>query len=81
MTDGGWYLCPESMSGTTFGVYSMLTAVNFMEAMAYSQEAIQLSGGASVSFVGIDNVFSGIAYPVSNALQNIVVLLASNTAR
>jgi hypothetical protein len=40
MSNGGWYLCPISMIGTTFGVYSKVEYVNFVEAMAYSQEAI-----------------------------------------
>ncbi len=40
MTDGGWYLCPTSLSGTVFGIYSPTDYVTFVEAMAYSQEAI-----------------------------------------
>ena len=60
--DGGWYLCPTAMIGTTFGIYT--TAIlNFMEAMAYSQEAIQMNA-MSVSFIGT-NVS---AYPAINAI-------------
>ena len=42
MTDGGWYACPNSIIGTTFGVYTKSTYVNFVEVMAYSQDAIQI---------------------------------------
>ncbi len=64
MTDGGWYLCTNSITGTTFGVFSTSTAVNFMEAMAFSQEAIQMNAGVTVSFTGTDEP----AYPARNAL-------------
>jgi hypothetical protein len=63
MTDGGWNMCPNSMIGTTFGVYSTSTYVNFVEAMAYSQEAIQMNA-LSVSFLGKNMP----GYPVSNAI-------------
>jgi hypothetical protein len=43
MTDGGWYPCPNSMIGTTFGVYTKSEYLNFLEAMAYSQEAIHMN--------------------------------------
>ena len=43
MTDGGWYPCATSLTGTTFGVYTTSTLLNFVEAMAYSQEAIQMN--------------------------------------
>jgi hypothetical protein len=43
MSDGGWYSCPNSMIGTTFGIYSITEALNFLEAMAYSQEAIHMN--------------------------------------
>jgi hypothetical protein len=42
MTDGGWYGCPNSMIGTTFGVYTISNYLNFVEVMAFSQEAIQM---------------------------------------
>lgn len=71
MTDGGWYKCPSSMIGTTFGVYSTKLLLNFMEIMAYSQEAIQIGAGVTVSFLGT-NVSK---FPASNALKKIVVLL------
>jgi hypothetical protein len=48
MTDGGWYMCPASMIGITFGVFSTSTAVNFMEAMAFSQEAVQMNAGVTL---------------------------------
>ncbi len=54
MTDGGWHPCPNSMIGTTFGVYTKYDYLNFMEAMAYSQEAIHLNPGITMSFLGIN---------------------------
>ena len=76
MTDGGWYLCPTSIIGTTFGVYTTTDYLSFMDVMAYSQEAIQLNA-LSVSFIGI----SYPIYPVNNSLQKIVVLLATDYSR
>jgi hypothetical protein len=38
MSDGGWNMCSNSMIGTIFGFYSTEVLLNFMEAMAYSQE-------------------------------------------
>jgi hypothetical protein len=64
MTDGGWYSCPPSMIGKIFGIYSTTSAFNFMEAMAYSQEAIQMNVGVTVSFIGTNDP----TYPVSNAI-------------
>lgn len=43
MPDGGWNMCPSSMTGIVFGVYTTLTVMNFVEAMAFSQEAIQMN--------------------------------------
>jgi hypothetical protein len=43
MPDGGWNMCPSSMTGIVFGVYTTLTTMNFIEAMAFSQEAIQMN--------------------------------------
>ena len=40
MPEGGWYKCPNSMTGIVFSVYSTTQTVNFMEIMAYSQDAI-----------------------------------------
>jgi hypothetical protein len=48
MTEGGWHPCPNSMIGTTFGVYSKIEYLYFVEAMAYSQEAIHLNAGISM---------------------------------
>jgi hypothetical protein len=64
MTDGGWHPCPNSMIGTTFGVYTKSLALNFVEAMAYSQEAIHLNAGITMSFLG--TIYPG--YPASNAI-------------
>ena len=55
MTDGGWYLCPDSMIGTTFGVYSETNELNFLEAMAYSQEAIHMNPGVTLSLLGTND--------------------------
>jgi hypothetical protein len=64
MTDGGWHPCPNSMNGTTFGVYFNSDYLIFMEAMAYSQEAIHLNPGITVSFLGTNHP----AFPASNAI-------------
>jgi hypothetical protein len=64
ITDGGWYKCPNSMTGIYFGVYCEANYLNFMEVMAYSQEAIQTNAGVTVSFLGTN--VSG--YPASNAI-------------
>ena len=52
------------MTGTVFGVYTTADYLNFMEVMAYSQEAIQTNTGVTVSFLGKN--LSG--YPVNNAI-------------
>jgi hypothetical protein len=52
MTDGGWHPCPNSMIGTTFGVYTKSNFLSFIEAMAFSQEAIHLNAGITMSFLG-----------------------------
>ena len=59
MTDGGWYPCPNSMIGTTFGVYTKLNFhLQLMEAFAYSQEAIHMNAGVTISFLGtIESTF------------------------
>jgi hypothetical protein len=64
MTDGGWYSCATSIIGKIFGIYSTTDFFNFMEAMAYSQEAIQMNAGVTVSFIGTNDP----TYPVSNAI-------------
>jgi hypothetical protein len=69
MTDGGWYPCPKSLTGNTFGVYSTIQILNFMEVMTYSQEAIHMNDGVTVSSIGT----SEPKYIPSNALKNIVV--------
>jgi hypothetical protein len=77
MPDGGWYPCPSTMIGTTFGIYSTTTYLNFMDAMAFSQQAIQMNAGVTVSCLGTNN----LTYPASNTLQKIVVPLYTDTAR
>ncbi len=63
MTDGGWYPCPTTMIGTIFGVYTTSNAIlNFVEAMAFSQEAIQMNAGVTVSFIGTND---NPSYPIS----------------
>jgi hypothetical protein len=64
ITDGGWYFCPTSMIGKVFGMYSNNDYLNFMEAMAYTQEAIQMNAGVTVSFIGTND----LTYPASNAI-------------
>jgi hypothetical protein len=62
MTDGGWYMCPESMTGTVFGIHSFVNMISsFREVMLYSQEAIQLK--ALSAFASTE-----AAYPAANAL-------------
>ena len=75
MTDGGWYPCLKSLTGNTFGVYSTIKILNFMEVMAYSQEAIQTNAGVTVSSIGTVDP----KYITSNALKNIVVAWGSNS--
>jgi hypothetical protein len=40
VTDGGWNMCQNSMIGIVFGVYTNKGYLNFVEVMAFSQEAI-----------------------------------------
>jgi hypothetical protein len=64
MTGGGCHMCPNSIIGTTFGVFSNTNQVNFVEAMAFSQEAIQMNA-LSVSFLGKNDNTD----PASNAIK------------
>ena len=43
MTASGWYMCSTALTGKYFGIYSTTENVNFFEAMAFSQEAIQMN--------------------------------------
>jgi hypothetical protein len=52
------------MTGTTFGFYTTSGYLKFLEVSAYSQEAIQMNPGVTVSFIGNNTA----GYPVSNAL-------------
>ena len=49
ITDGGWYLCETAMTGTILGVFKTYEYLQFMEIMAYSQEAIQMNFGVTFS--------------------------------
>jgi hypothetical protein len=40
MADGGWNMCPNSMTGIVFGIYTKTVHLVLMEVMAFSQEAI-----------------------------------------
>jgi hypothetical protein len=40
MTDGGWYMCPYTLSGKIFSYYSATEYLQLWEVMAFSQEAI-----------------------------------------
>jgi hypothetical protein len=40
MVEGGWHICPNSMTGIVFGIHTTTAVMNFMEAMAFSQDAI-----------------------------------------
>ncbi len=62
--DGGWSMCPNSMIGTTFGVYTISNYLDFVEVMAYSQEAIHLNAGITMSFLGTNNPI----YPITNVI-------------
>jgi hypothetical protein len=79
MSDGGWYACPNLMTGTVFGFYLAGTPVcfNFMEVMAFTQEAIQLKASVIVSVIGTNNP----TYPSANAKQSKVALLYTESAR
>jgi hypothetical protein len=54
MPDGGWNMCPSSMTGIVFGVYTTSSDIGFVEAMAFSQEAIQMNA-LSWSFLGTND--------------------------
>jgi hypothetical protein len=53
------------MIGTTFGLYTNTESLNFMEAMAFSQEAIQMNAGVTVSLIGTNDI---PLYPAINAI-------------
>jgi len=64
MTDGGFYMCSSIMQGNVFGFWMYADYFNFMEAMAYSQEAIQMNALST-------SIISGSAHsghPISNAI-------------
>ena len=52
------------MIGITFGVYTESNDLNFIEAMAFSQEAIHLNAGITMSFLGTNVA----GFPASNAI-------------
>jgi hypothetical protein len=49
MTDGGWHVCQDSMTGTIFGIYSTTDYLDPVEIMLYSQEAIQMNALSAVA--------------------------------
>ncbi len=73
MTDGGWYMCLDSMIGTIFGIYSTTDFIDFTEIMLYSQEAIQMNALSAVATNPWTNA------PSANALKKLVVLLVTAT--
>jgi hypothetical protein len=42
------------MTGTVFGVYSWHAIVSFMEVMAYTQKALQINTGVTVTSIGTE---------------------------
>jgi hypothetical protein len=68
MTDGGWYVRQDSMTGTIFGFYSTTDHFELVEIMLYSQEAIQMKALSAVA------TNPNPSYPATNALEKIVVL-------
>jgi len=54
MSDGGWCNCAPSMTGTVFSVYSNNAIVSFMEVMAYTQKALQINTGVTVTSIGTE---------------------------
>lgn len=82
MSDGGWYACPNLMTGRVFGFYVTGTnatpaCFDFMEVMSFTQEAIQLKANVIVSVIGTNNP----VYPAANAKQYKVALLYTESAR
>ena len=75
MTAGGWYMSTSPLSGTIFGIIANTNWFTFREVMLYSQEAIQMN---ALSAVATD---VNSSFPATNALQNIVVLLATATTQ
>jgi hypothetical protein len=73
MTAGGWYVRQDSMTGVFFGIYSTHNWLDPVEIMLYSQEAIQMNAISAVATNPNAN------FPAANALQKIVVLLATAT--
>ena len=62
MTDGSWYVCLDSMTGTIFAIYSPTDFFDFIEVMLYSQEAIQMKALSAVATNSL------ATYPATNAL-------------
>jgi hypothetical protein len=68
LTDGGWYVRQDSITGTIFGLYSTTDHVELVEIMLYSQEAIQMKALSAVA------TNPNPSYPATNALKKIVGL-------
>ncbi len=64
MTDGGFYMCSSIMQGKVFGFWGYADYYNFNEAMAYSQEAIQMNALSTAIISGSADV----NHPISNAI-------------
>ena len=64
MPDGGFYMCSSIMKGNVFGFWIYTDYFNFQEAMAYSQEAIQMNALSTSIIAGTANT----TYPISNAI-------------
>ncbi len=63
MIDGGWYMCPVILTGKIFSYFSANEVIQLWEAMAFSEEAIQMNAGA-VSKTG----YNYPNYPIENSL-------------
>ena len=67
-------MCSSSMAGIYFAIDATTLFLNFVEAIAYTQEVIQMNAGVTLSVIGTNDP----TYPASNALQKIVVLLSTS---
>ena len=75
MSDGGWEPCQKTIIGKVLGVYSTTEPLNFMEVMAYSEEAIQLGAGVVVSIKGTPDIDK----PLNRVIQKNVSLIAKSS--
>jgi hypothetical protein len=54
MMNGGWCNCASPITGTVFGVDSNYAIVSFIEVMAYTQKALQINTGVTVTSIGTE---------------------------